>query len=50
MQTVNNIMEVPPAALFGDDAEFEFFEPKRVTISPMELCLLSNEEDLFDDD
>lgn len=40
----------PAAMLFGDDAEIEFMEPRRVVITPLELCLLSNEEDLFGDE
>ncbi len=50
MQTANNITELPAAMIMSDDAEFEFFEPKRVVISPLELCLLSKEEDLFEED
>ena len=42
--------EISPNVLFAEEAEFEFFEPKRVVVSPLELCLLSDPDDLFDDD
>ncbi len=50
MQIQNNVLDVPATVMMADGAEFEFFEPKRVVVSPLELCLLSNEEELFDDD
>jgi hypothetical protein len=40
----------PPSVFFVEEAEFEFFEPKRLVISPLELCLLSKPDDLFEDD
>ncbi len=42
--------EDSPAVLMSDDAEFEFFEPKRVDVSPLELCLLCEDDELFEDD
>ncbi len=49
MQTLIN-ETLPPVPFLSGDAEFEFLEPKRVVISPLELCLLSEPDDLFEDD
>jgi hypothetical protein len=40
----------PPPTLFASESYFEFVEPKRVVLSPLEVCLLSNPEDLFEDE
>jgi hypothetical protein len=40
----------PPPTLFASESYFEFVEPKRVVLSPLELCLLSDPDDLFEDE
>lgn len=40
--------QTPPFPLIAADMEFDSFEPRRVVISPLELCLLSEPEDLFE--
>jgi len=42
--------QIPPIQCFTADTEFEFLEPNRLVISPLELCLLSDPDDLFEDD
>ena len=39
----------PPLPFLASETEFDFFEPKRLVISPLELCLLSDPDDLFED-
>jgi hypothetical protein len=41
---------IPPIPLLTGDIELKTFEPKRVVLSPVELCLLSEPDDLFEDD
>jgi hypothetical protein len=49
MQTT--IVEPTPALPFlASAAEFEFVEPKRIVLTPLEMCLLSDSDDLFDDE
>lgn len=48
MQTITE--QTSPFPLIATEMEFESFEPRRVVISPLELCLLSEPEDLFEDE
>jgi hypothetical protein len=49
MQTTT-VEPFPPLTIFASEEYFEFVEPKRVVVSPLEVCLLSNFEDLFEDE
>jgi hypothetical protein len=49
MQTTT-VELIPPLAIFASETYFELFEPKRAVISPLELCLLSDPNELFDED
>jgi hypothetical protein len=49
MQTTT-VEQSVPLTLFASESYFELVEPKRVVVSPLELCLLSNPDDLFEDD
>jgi len=49
MQT-STVEPFPPLTLFASESYFELVEPKRVVVSPLELCLLSNPDDLFEDE
>jgi hypothetical protein len=49
MQTTT-IEPQAPLTLFASESYFELVEPKRVVVSPLELCLLSNFDDLFEDE
>ena len=40
----------PKLPVFTKESEYVFFEPKRVVLSPFEVCLLSEPEDLFEDE
>ena len=41
---------IPSMPLLAGDAEFEFIEPKRLVLSPIEVCMLTSSDDLFDDE
>jgi hypothetical protein len=41
--------ELPPIPVLCGDSDFERFEPKRIVLSPLELCFLSEPDDFFDD-
>jgi hypothetical protein len=49
MQTTT-VEQSVPLTLFASESYFELVEPKRVVVSPLELCLLSNPDYLFEDD
>ena len=49
MQTTT-VEPFPPLTIFASEEYFEFVEPKRVILSPLELCLLSDSDDFFEDD
>ena len=42
--------QTPPFPLVATEIDFDSFEPRRVVISPFELCLLSEPDDLFEDE
>lgn len=41
---------IPAIPILAEASEFEFIEPKRLVLSPLEVCMLMNPDDLFEDD